>query len=80
MLSSQSPTIVARDDHCVLSPAPPAAAPIPNTVLCVLVNVLDFDMDARTAVDAPRMHHQWLPDRVLLEAGSEPNMPRWSDN
>ena len=71
MLSSQSPTIVARDGRLHLVTGSPGGRTIPNTVLCVLVNVLDFDMDVRAAVDAPRMHNQWLPDRVTLELGSE---------
>src|SRR5207245_913169 len=45
----------------------PGSRTIINTVLCVLVNVIDFDMDVRAAVDAPRLHHQWFPDEVRLE-------------
>ena len=40
-------------------------------MLCVTVNVLDFDMDARAAVDAPRLHHQWFPDELRLERGAD---------
>ncbi len=46
----------------------PGGRTIINTVLCVVVNVVDFHMDLRAAVDAPRLHHQWLPDRVRVEA------------
>jgi gamma-glutamyltranspeptidase/glutathione hydrolase len=67
MLSSQSPTIVARDGKVILITGSPGGRTIPNTVLNVLVNVIDFGMDARQAVDAPRIHHQWLPDRVSVE-------------
>jgi gamma-glutamyltranspeptidase/glutathione hydrolase len=67
MLSSQTPTIVARDGKVVLVTGSPGGRTIINTVLCVLVNVLDFDMDLQAAVDAPRLHHQWLPDEVLFE-------------
>jgi gamma-glutamyltranspeptidase/glutathione hydrolase len=67
MLSSQSPTIVARDGKVVLVTGSPGGRTIPNTVLNVLLNVIDFGMDARQAVDAPRIHHQWLPDRVSVE-------------
>lgn len=72
MLSSQSPTIVTRDGRLHLVTGTPGGRTIPNTVLCVLVNVLDFDQDVAQAIDAPRMHHQWLPDRVTIELGNEP--------
>ena len=68
MLSSQSPTIVARDGKVILVTGSPGGRTIPNTVLNVVVNVIDFGMDARQAVDAPRIHHQWLPDRVSVES------------
>jgi gamma-glutamyltranspeptidase/glutathione hydrolase len=67
MLSSQTPTIVARDGKVVLVTGSPGSRTIINTVLCILVNVLDFDMDVRTAVDAPRLHHQWFPDEARFE-------------
>jgi gamma-glutamyltranspeptidase/glutathione hydrolase len=67
MLSSQTPTIVAKDGKVVLVTGSPGSRTIINTVLCIVVNVLDFGMDIRTAVDAPRLHHQWFPDRVRLE-------------
>ena len=74
MLSSQSPTIVTRDGRLVLVTGSPGGRTIPNTVLNVVLNVLVFDMDIRQAVDAPRMHHQWLPDRIQLErAAAEEN-------
>ena len=49
----------------------PGSRTIINTVLCIVVNVLDFDMDIRAAVDAPRLHHQWFPDEVRFEGTSE---------
>jgi gamma-glutamyltranspeptidase/glutathione hydrolase len=67
MLSSQTPTIVARDGKVVLVTGSPGSRTIINTVLCMLVNVLDFDMDIRAAVDAPRLHHQWFPDAARFE-------------
>jgi gamma-glutamyltranspeptidase/glutathione hydrolase len=72
MLSSMTPTIVCRDGKPLLITGSPGGRTIINTVLCVLVNVLDFDMDLRSAVDAPRMHHQWLPDRLRFE----PDLPQ----
>src|SRR5262249_21462967 len=68
MLSSQTPTIVARNGRAVLVTGSPGSRTIINTVLCILVNVVDFDMDIRSAVDAPRLHHQWFPDHVRFEA------------
>jgi gamma-glutamyltranspeptidase/glutathione hydrolase len=67
MLSSQCPTVVAKDGKVVLVTGSPGSRTIINTVLCIVVNVIDFDMDARAAVDAPRLHHQWFPDEVRFE-------------
>jgi gamma-glutamyltranspeptidase/glutathione hydrolase len=67
MLSSQTPTIVAKDGKVVLVTGSPGSRTIINTVLGVLVNVLDFDMDIRAAVDAPRLHHPWFPDAIRFE-------------
>jgi gamma-glutamyltranspeptidase/glutathione hydrolase len=67
MLSSMTPTIVAKDGKAFLITGSPGSRTIINTVLCVVVNVLDFDMDARAAVDAARLHHQWFPDEARLE-------------
>jgi gamma-glutamyltranspeptidase / glutathione hydrolase len=71
MLSSQSPTIIAREGKVVLITGSPGSRTIINTVLCIVINVIDFDMDICAAVDAPRMHHQWFPDELRLESGSE---------
>jgi gamma-glutamyltranspeptidase/glutathione hydrolase len=67
MLSSQTPTVVAKNGKAMLITGSPGSRTIPNTVLCVVVNVLDFDMDVQAAVDAPRMHHPWFPDELRLE-------------
>ncbi len=75
MLSSQTPTIVAKDGKPVLITGSPGSRTIINTVLCVVLNVVDFDMDVRAAVDAQRMHHQWFPDELRLErAGNNPEV------
>jgi gamma-glutamyltranspeptidase/glutathione hydrolase len=71
MLSSQTPTIVAKNGKPVLITGSPGSRTIINTVLCILVNVLDFDMDIRAAVDAPRLHHQWFPDEARFEGTSD---------
>lgn len=67
MLSSMTPTIVAKDDSVFMVTGSPGGRTIINTVLQTIVNVVDFDMNAQEAVDAGRMHHQWLPDRIVVE-------------
>ena len=73
MLSSQCPTLVARDGKLLLVTGSPGGRTIPSTALCVVVNVLDFGMSAREAVDAPRWHHQWFPDRLQFERLPDPD-------
>jgi gamma-glutamyltranspeptidase/glutathione hydrolase len=71
MLSSMTPTILAKDGKLRLVTGSPGGRTIINTVLCVVVNVVDYDMDVRAAVDAPRLHHQWLPDRISWECSPQ---------
>ncbi len=68
-LSSMSPTIVLKDGKPVLVTGSPGGSRIISTVLQVIVNVLDYHMDVASAVAAPRLHHQWLPDEVRIEHG-----------
>jgi gamma-glutamyltranspeptidase/glutathione hydrolase len=68
-LSSMSPTIVLKDGKPVLVTGSPGGSRIISTVLQVIVNVLDYNMDVAAAVAAPRLHHQWLPDEVRIERG-----------
>jgi len=70
MLSSMTPTIVVRDGRLLMVTGSPGGRTIINTVLLTILNVVDFEMGAQAAVDAPRFHHQWLPDRILFERGS----------
>lgn len=70
MLSSMAPTIVTRDGKPVLLTGSPGGATIINTVLQVVLNVLDHGMNAEAAVASPRIHHQWMPDNVIYEAGA----------
>jgi gamma-glutamyltranspeptidase/glutathione hydrolase len=67
MLSSMTPTIVARDGQLVLVTGSPGGRTIINTVLNVVLNVTAWKMSGREAVDAARSHHQWLPDRLTIE-------------
>lgn len=68
-LSSMSPTMVFRDGGLYLVIGSPGGPRIITTVLQVIVNVVDFGMDVGDAIDAPRVHHQWLPDQVYMEPG-----------
>ncbi|WPO42259.1 gamma-glutamyltransferase [Tardiphaga sp. 42S5] len=68
-LSSMSPTIVLKDGKPVLVTGSPGGSRIISTVLQVIVNVIDYKMDVMSAVAAPRLHHQWLPDEVRIERG-----------
>ncbi len=67
-LSSMCPVILVKDGAVLLVSGSPGGRSIPSTVLNTVVNVVDFDMDARAAVDSPRFHHPWLPDRIQAEA------------
>ena len=68
MLSSMTPTIIAKGGKVYLVTGSPGGRTIINTVLCVVTNVIDFEMDVRAAVDYPRQHHQWFPDELRLES------------
>lgn len=71
-LSSMTPTIVLKDGKLFMALGSPGGGTIINTVLQVIVNVIDHGMNLQQAVDAPRFHHQWLPDEVFWEAGTTP--------
>ena len=73
MLSSMTPTIVVRDGKTLMVTGSPGGRTIINTVMLTILNVVDFGMTAQQAVDAPRFHHQWLPDRVQMERGRFPD-------
>jgi gamma-glutamyltranspeptidase/glutathione hydrolase len=72
-LSSMTPTIVIRDGRLALVLGTPGGPTIINTVLQVLINVTDFGMNMQDAVNWPRIHHQWLPDRLVMESGFSPD-------
>lgn len=67
MLSSMTPTIVAKDGKPLLVIGSPGGRTIINTVFQVIVNVLDHEMNIARAIEAPRIHHQWLPDITSFE-------------
>jgi len=69
-LSSMSPTIVlGPDDRVFMVTGSPGGSTIITTVLQTIIDVIDYGMNIQQAVDAPRFHHQWLPDAVLVEHG-----------
>jgi gamma-glutamyltranspeptidase/glutathione hydrolase len=70
MLSSMSPTIVTRDGDVFMVTGTPGGRTIINTVMQTILNVIDHGMNAQAAVDAGRIHHQWLPDKLFYEKGS----------
>lgn len=73
MLSSQSPTILAKNGKVALVTGSPGSRTIINTVLNIVVSVVDYDMNIADAVRAPRIHHQWFPDEVRFEqVGAHP--------
>jgi gamma-glutamyltranspeptidase/glutathione hydrolase len=72
-LSSMAPTIVLRDGKLYAVFGGPGGSRIPSAILQAFVDVVDFGMNAQDAVDAPRIHHQWLPDRITMEHGLSPD-------
>lgn len=72
-LSSMTPTIVLKDGKLFMTAGAPGGSRISTAVLQVILNVVDFGMNVQDAVDAPRVHHQWLPDKLYLERGISPD-------
>ncbi len=69
MLSSMTPTIIMKDDQVFLVTGSPGGSRIITTVLQIVINVIDFNMNIAEATVSPRFHHQWLPDKLFLEKG-----------
>ena len=67
-LSAMTPTFVLRKDGSLwFTVGSPGGPTIINTALCVITNVIDYGMNIQEAIDAPRIHHQWLPDVLVFE-------------
>jgi len=67
-LSAMTPTIVLRKDGSLwFTVGSPGGPTIINTVLCIITDVIDYEMNIQQAIDAPRIHHQWLPDELVGE-------------
>jgi gamma-glutamyltranspeptidase/glutathione hydrolase len=69
MLSSMTPTIVAKNGVPLLATGTPGGRTIINTTMQTILNVIDHEMNIARAIAAGRIHHQWLPDRTTVEAG-----------
>lgn len=72
-LSSMTPTIVLRRGKPYLVIGAPGGSRIITGVMQVILNVIDFGMNIQEAIDQPRFHHQWQPDKLYLERGFSPD-------
>ena len=70
MLSSMAPTILERNGELFMVLGSPGGSTIPTSVFQVILKVVDHGMGMQQAVNAPRFHHQWLPDTIQAEVGS----------
>jgi gamma-glutamyltranspeptidase / glutathione hydrolase len=75
-LSATTPTIVLKDDKLFLVLGSPGGSKIITTVANMLMGVIDYGMNIQQAVDAPRFHHQWLPDVVNVEESFPPEVAK----
>jgi gamma-glutamyltranspeptidase/glutathione hydrolase len=73
-LSAMTPTIVLKDGKPFLVLGSPGGARIITTVANILMGVVDYGMNIQDAVNAPRFHHQWMPDTVSVEQGFPPDV------
>ena len=73
MLSSMTPTIITKDDKLFMVTGSPGGSRIITTVLQIIINVIDYKMSIKEAVDVPRVHHQWKPDIIYYEPYALPN-------
>lgn len=72
-LSSMTPTILTKDGELRMVVGSPGGTTIINTVLEVILNVVDFGMNIQKAVEFPRFHHQWMPDELRMEVDFSPD-------
>jgi gamma-glutamyltranspeptidase/glutathione hydrolase len=80
MLSSMSPTIVLKNGKPFLITGSPGGSRIITTTLQIILNVIDHNMNIQEAVNAPRIHHQWLPDELRVEEGLSSDTVRLLQN
>ncbi len=72
MISSQTPILVTKEGQIRVVTGSPGGRTIINTGLCIIINLMEFGMSVREAVDAPRIHHQWFPDEIRFEGMERP--------
>jgi gamma-glutamyltranspeptidase/glutathione hydrolase len=72
-LSSMTPTIIEKDGKLFMTAGAPGGSRISTAVMQVILNVIDFGMNVQDAIDTPRVHHQWQPDKLSLERGISPD-------
>ncbi len=80
MLSSMAPTLVLKDAKPFIVLGTPGGTTIPTSVYQMIVDIIDFDMNATDAVNKPKFHHQWLPDIVEIENGFSPEVIKRLEN
>ncbi|MGK7925688.1 MAG: gamma-glutamyltransferase [Spirulina sp.] len=73
MLSSMTPTIIMKDGEVFLVTGSPGGSRIITSTLQVILNLIDHQMNIAEATNAPRIHHQWLPDELRVEEGLSPD-------
>src|SRR6266852_3982954 len=79
-LSAMTPSMVLKDGKLFLVLGSPGGPRIITTVANILMNVVDYGMNIQEAVNAPRFHHQWLPDKIFVEPGISPDTLKLLDN
>jgi len=72
-VSSMTPSIVSKDGKLLMVIGAPGGTHITSAVLLTFLNVVDFGMNIQDTIDAPRIHHQWMPDQVFAERGISPD-------
>lgn len=74
MLSSMTPTLVLKEGKPFLVIGTPGGTTIPTSVFQTIVNIIDFGLSTEDAVNKPKFHHQWLPDRIDMEKAFPPEV------
>ena len=67
MLSSMTPSIVLKNGKLFMVVGTPGGSTIPTSVFQTIVNVIEFNLDLEKAINSPKFHHQWLPDKIFVE-------------
>lgn len=74
MLSSMCPTLVLKDNAPFMVVGTPGGTTIPTSVFQTIVDIIDYGKTPKQAIEAPKFHHQWLPDQVMMEKGFTPSV------